>query len=343
MFCPSFCEWQHGGGACDGDGAIRSADNVSHVDTAFTSKARFHLSLLLSGQCNVSHGVDEQVAAVAKAEFKEGNGLGEGCIVIEEVHEERPGQWVVGAVGHRGSGGGDHVSSVVLNRRSGQRCLVLEEVSVAEVADGRLVANQSVDEHVVISGLLSCTEALLGFVKNGFEEVLVSTRSSVWVGQSDLCVRARCVEFGPLVSGVVAVAVGRSSRHVKSCGRQFCGRLSGEHPAELVCGQAAHAVDTGFSCTAFLHDDGEAVHSNHDLSCAAGGVANEAVHGVAIVRAIGFRGLPVSGHVANVDRGSLGGVGANAASTGGRTARFDGDGDAVAGFLVVFSPCFGKG
>ena len=157
-----------------------------------------------------------------------------------------------------------------------------------------------------------------------------------------MCIRDRAgsVQFGPLVGGVVAVAVGGDSRHVESGRRQLCTGFSGEHPAELVDGQAAHAVDTGFSSTALLHDDGQAVHSDHDLAGAARGVANETVHGVAVIAAVGLGGLPVSGHVADVDGGSLGGVCADTASAGGGTTGFNGDGDAITGLLVVFCPGF---
>ncbi len=144
------------------------------------------------------------------------------------------------------------------------------------------------------------------------------------------------------MGGVVVVAVWRDHRHVEAISGQLCAGLSREHPAELFHGQAAHAVHTGFSSTALLHDDGEAVHGNHDLPCAAGRVANETIHGVAVVASVGFGGFPVSGHVADVDRGALSGVGAYAACTGGGTAGFDGDGDAVAGFLVVFCPSFSQ-
>ena len=75
---------------------------------------------------------------------------------------------------------------------------------------------------------------------------VITARDGIKVGagesiKSDLCIGARSVEFRPLVRGVVAVAVRSDLGHVESCSGQLCGRLSGEHPAELVGGDTAHA------------------------------------------------------------------------------------------------------
>ena len=101
-------------------------------------------------------------------------------------------------------------------------------------------------------------------------------------------------------------------------------------------------VDTNVSSTALLHDNGQSVDSDLDLTSRARGVSSETIHCVSIVTTRCFGVFPVTRHIADVDRRTLCGVGADTSCTATRSAAFDGDGDAFTVLLIVLCPDFCK-
>ena len=119
------------------------------------------------------------------------------------------------------------------------------EVGVSEVPDGSLIADQGVNEDVVVRRLRPSPEAAC-LMQDGLVEVLVGAALLVRVGEDNLGPWACRVELGPLVGGVVAVTVGYSRPSL--CGQLGSGHV-GENPPELVGRQTSHGGDAGLCCS----------------------------------------------------------------------------------------------
>ena len=196
---------------------------------------------------------------------------------------------------------------------------VLLVVGVAKVANGVFVAGETVDNLIVVSGVLVATSGIETLchgvsvsktllAEHLLTEVLVGSRIGVGAPELDLLVGAGrgIVQIAPL-SHTVAVVVGRGRVHVET---SFL--VIGEvvftpiavNPAELGHGEATHVGDALVGSATFLHDNGQPVIGHDELRD--GDVGVDAGVGVAIGTNRGLGILPATAHVADVDAVSVG-------------------------------------